>query len=224
MKLHKLIFTILLLFASFQVFFGQENTKVQLFDEFGAINCDDLSHRIDKLMVNLNNDSSSVGYVVIYGSRNDPFYKYFQEHQLKTFIRFRNFDIKRIKFLHGGDEENLRTQLWKSSDNISKPDVKEIEWNYKLPPAMKPLKMHMDSWISEVCDEIFSLEYYSKFLRANPNIRGNIVIIGSNMDKFHKVENNLSRKLTGKYKVSRHQLKFFYVKNRNSDVEYWLVS
>ncbi len=223
MKLRRFLFAFLISLAAFQFCFSQEKPKAELIDEFGEVGCDELTAHLDVLFIDLMNDPNSKGYIIIYGDTKQPLRKYTYEKIIEEYIKLRKFDRSRIEFIHGKDKQTLRTELLKVSVDADELPFDEESWNYVLPQTFKSTMFHADSWISEVCPEVFGVELYSNFISANPNLRGHLVIYDKSVKEFRKTEIDLLNQLVKKYKVSRNQLKFFFVKRKESDIEYWLV-
>lgn len=219
----RIIFLFLILLATFQVFLSQEKLKAILVQEFGDVNCDESSAIIDVLFTNILNEPNSKGYIVIYGSNEKPLKKYLYEMEFKADIMFRNFDTSRIIFLHGKNEKNIRIQFWKVPASADKPDFVEGDWNYRMPQDTKSLLLFKDSWIAEVCHASYDIKLYSKVLLANPQLKGQMVIYAKSARNFYQTEKSLLNALVSQNKIPRNQLKFFYIRRKNSDVEFWLV-
>ena len=223
MKLQKFIFTYLILFVSFQICFAQEKPKSVLIDDFNRTNCDALHLKIDNLGININDSPNSKGYILINGDKKDFLVKYFYEREIKAVIRFRKIPTNQIVILYGKDEDNFRTQFWIVPDGADKPAFTEEKWDYKLPPNTEAFIVKKDSWIGEVCFASYDINFYSKVLLASPDFKGHLVIYNKSANKFYQKEKQLLRELISKNKVPRQQLKFFYVKSKTPDVEYWFV-
>ena len=96
MKLQKILLILLILFDSFQICFGQEKPKAELIDEFGNITCEDLIARQDNLIALLQNDPTAVGYVVIYGKKDDLRGSWRNKRFIDGQTESRRFDEQRI--------------------------------------------------------------------------------------------------------------------------------
>ena len=202
----------------------QLESKADLVDEFGTENCSQRRGRIDNLLETLGKNPSSKAYIIIYGEKNQPFAKHIQKSLLEAFFDFRRFGTDRLTFLQGKDEDNLRVQFWKVPSDSNMPNSEAGVWNYKLSPNIKPYKLYETSWINESeCPDNFNAEFYSRFLLANPNLRGHLVIYEKSTKDFNQTRQKLIEELTGKNKVQRNQLRFFYVKSKESNVEFWYV-
>ncbi len=227
MKLQKFIFTFLILLITFQFCIAQEKPKADLVEEFGVVNWSNFRHLFDRFLTEIINTPYSKGYIVIYGDKDEPINKYYREIQLKKHISFRNFDENRLVFLYGDEKEGIKTQFWKVSNNADIPGFDEGDWNYKLPQTVKPTIIHQTLDFSEVGDPNLSIEFYiefySKFLKANPDSRAHLVIYEDSTKGFYQTRKQMLRELVSKNKIQRNRLKFFYVKSKKSNIEFWFV-
>ena len=193
--------------------------------EFEETNCDSLQIYLYEFLQQINKSPNSKGYILMNGSKskNAPFKKYFWEMEMKTNLAFIGIDKDQINFLQGKDADVSKTQFWIVPEGADKPDFVESVWDYKFPSDVKPLIINKDSWIGEVCRASYNTNFYSKVLLANPDLKGHLVIYNKSINGFRKRENELLKELVNENKVSRKQLKFFYVKSKDADVEYWFV-
>jgi hypothetical protein len=219
----KYIFIFLILFVAAPFTLAQEKSGAALIDEIGALPYDHLRGRIDNFLLAIKNDVDSTGYVIIYGDKTAPIAGYQYEILLKNHLAFRRFPGKRVIFLHGKDEAQIRAQFWKTPRGTEPPVSGARVSNYKLTSPVKPFLAHKNSWLVEDGFETFSLEFYSLLLKSNPDLRGNLVIYGKSLKDFRRTRNRLATDLTSRRKVSPKQLRFFYVKGGKTDIEFWLV-
>lgn len=71
-----------------------------------------------------------------------------------------------------------------------------------------------------------SPKHYADYLRANPNMRGHIVVFDKSIREAKKEGENWLKILTEEYNVSRNRLRVFYSKKHpyiDSATEFWLV-
>lgn len=222
MNLKNLLFLLILL-ITFQNFSAQEKSKAIMIDEFSSINCDEINARISHLFDDLRTNPNSKGYIIIYGSFDKPLGKYLYESEFKANIAFGNFDANRIIFLRGIDVNKIRIQFWKVPVGANKPDFVKGNWNYKLPQKTKSFLLFKNSWIGEVCHANYDINFYSKLLSADPQLRGNIVIYANSLKKFYRERKYFSVELIEQKKISNSQLKFFYIHSKTPETEFWLV-
>jgi hypothetical protein len=225
MKLQK-VFLISLILVALQICFGQEKPKAELVDEFGKIYCEELRVRIDSFYQNgLGSSSSSTGYIVINGNKNNSLEKYLLEVRFKSAVGSQKYDFNRVVFVRGKDNDSTHGQFWLVPEGAEKPDFDEENWDYSLPELNKAVKFHERIWedFDDICpsNRNFSEELYAKLLLGNPNFRGNIVISGNSSKNIKK---ELIKVFVNQYKIPANRLKFFYDKNGYPEnVEYWIV-
>lgn len=80
-----------------------------LTDEYGALKDDDVKARIDNFYIQLNNNPSARGYIIIYGT---PAQIRRQRAQINKAIAFRKYDASRITFVDGPDNGEQKVKLW----------------------------------------------------------------------------------------------------------------
>ena len=89
MKSQKMFLALIILFASFQICFGQVVPKAERIDEFGIITCEDFLARLDNFFIALNNEPSLTGYAIIYAEKGS--------RQAKDYLRFGGISYHRGK-------------------------------------------------------------------------------------------------------------------------------
>ena len=107
--------------------YSTEAPKAILIDEFGTLGDCDLRARIDALMVELQNNSESTGYVILYNGVDvlPAFYESpLYEPVILNHLLFRRFDRSRITFVRGGFLERGRTQFWLVPNGATPPEAK----------------------------------------------------------------------------------------------------
>lgn len=119
----KLIASTILLLSLFSCVFAQDRVE---FDEFGKLSCDNLTPRIGNLVHAIESYKDSKGAVIIYNGkvpltlyngRSKTVYPRRNEvkaeiDNIKTRIKFYNFDENRIVFIDGGFRENFTIELY----------------------------------------------------------------------------------------------------------------
>lgn len=117
--------TILSLFFTF-IFcvsgFSQEARKI---DEFGSVSCDEYLNRMDNFQIELSNEPTAKGYILIYEGNLTRYKKgktylvlpHFNEAESykRTIIRrmaFRGFGKEKIVFVKAGFREKLTVEFW----------------------------------------------------------------------------------------------------------------
>lgn len=224
MKLQKFFLVFAVLF-SFQICFGQEKSKAELYLDMGYNSCDTTKGFINDLYVELGNNPNLKALIVIYGEQNNPLKSYKYESLMKDIIaNFLKYDPDLVSFAHAKSEKNLRVEFWLIPSEAEKPTFSEENWDYILPVTTKPFTFYQDNWRAEWCETTFDAELYSKLLLNNQNLHGNIIIREKSVTEFRKIQKKLSDELNKNYQVPLNRLKFSYAKsNKTKLVEYWLV-
>ena len=81
MKLHKLFFTILILFTSFQICFGQEKPQAELIDNSDKVDC---CRPVFQYFLSEIINSNADGYIIIFGDKNNKLENYLYEQSIKS--------------------------------------------------------------------------------------------------------------------------------------------
>ncbi|MDQ3712555.1 MAG: hypothetical protein M3388_10105 [Acidobacteriota bacterium] len=122
--LRKAIQILALTFLLATVFFGQEDTEpisnqdaiipIKI-DEFGLIGGCDLNARVHNFFIELNNNPSATGYIILYQGKNElPANQGLSsiEERIRNEIAFGRFDESRIVFVRGGFRDELANELY----------------------------------------------------------------------------------------------------------------
>lgn len=222
MKLRKSFLFLLILLASFQIDFGQE--KPILVDQFGRLSNDPLLARIDSFSQAVIAAENSKGYIINYGTEKDQLAKYINERRIRGCLRWMKYPEDKFIFALGADKNELRTELWKVASDKEKPLFDEIKRDYSLSKLIEPRLVYQSSWVDEYCPVSFDMEFYSRFLKANSNLTGKIVIRERTLKKYLKEKRKYFRELTKTENVSSRQIKFVRGKYRGEpDTEFWFV-
>ncbi len=119
-------------------------------------------------------------------------------------------------------EENLTVQFWIVPAGADKPEYIEGNWSYEL-EVKKSFIFQRTYLMDDICPSFPNVKLYSEFLRANQNLRGNIVIYEENLEKFRQKQKELLNELVKEYKIPHSGIKFFFVEEATSGLEFWLV-
>ncbi len=96
--------------------------KLNLIDSFGPIATGEMRARLDSFGVDLQNNPTAKGFIIVYGNRSGA--NRDAERRIMVInnhFRFRNFDVSRIKVMRGGFREHLSSELWLSFDDAAQP-------------------------------------------------------------------------------------------------------
>jgi hypothetical protein len=230
MKLQNTFITSLLILFSLQFSFGQENNKAELIDNIvGGTYNDALLASVDMFYSILTRHKAS-GYIIIYGTRKDPVKKYIYERKIQgCFLNGKrygkSFELgKDVVLSFGEDRSELEIEFWKVPDNSEKPQYAEMPKDYRLPGLNKRQLIWMWNPNEDYCLLFFDSEFFSRFLKPNPHLTGEIIISEKNFELYQKVKQKYLKELTMTHKVAPRQIKFFRGKySGDSGIEFWLV-
>lgn len=126
-----LIFLLLLPFA-FSV--SAQTDEARKVDEFESVNCDDYLARMDNFQIELSNNPTAKGYILIYEGKiprqTNTRFIFVSPHSgeakayEKTMIRrmtFRKYDRQKIVFVEAGFREKLTVEFWVVPSNAEPP-------------------------------------------------------------------------------------------------------
>jgi hypothetical protein len=201
-------------------------------DELAAgVNCEEVLARLDHFFVALNNDPSANGLIAIYGrGRNSAGVRGDKVggHTLTILARLElgRFDAGRVEVFRGESDGEPRIEFWLVPAGAAPPAVNGARWSYALPRQAEPFLLG-----TEFSDGVGgcggdSPQLYAEFLKANPGMRGNVVIGASSAAAYRRRAKEKLDQLAG-MGVARKRLKTFFVRvkpNRlQESVEYWLL-
>jgi hypothetical protein len=198
---------------------AQESSRSVMIDSSEFVNCEWQTSYIDLLLSELQNKPALKGVIVIHG--HDPVFPYRNKLTIRNHLMFRKFDESRIEIVLGKREAKTRLELWTMPENeIGK--LKSEQWNYKINDWTQPTLVHFQSWVDGIgCGEYEpDLKFYSKFLLANDDLKGRLIIRTSSNARFRNVKARLTNEFN-KLKVPRSSLEFGYIASSREDVEYW---
>lgn len=97
--------------------------KLHLIDSFGLIANGETKARLDSFLVEMQNNPTAKGYIIVYGNRTDKFNRDAERRitLINNHFRFRNFDVSHITIVRGGFREEVSSELWLSFDDAEKP-------------------------------------------------------------------------------------------------------
>ena len=84
----------------------------------GNVPNDEVRVQIDELFRQLSNNPSDTGYIITYGSRRDITRR---ENLIKDQIRLRRYPANRVVFLQGGDEGEVRSEIYRVPPGATPP-------------------------------------------------------------------------------------------------------
>ena len=222
MKLRKIFLFLTILFAAFQISFGQEKPVAVLLDQFGRITCEDLLARLDQFSTDLNNNPDSTGYIVIHPEKDSfkkaiPYVTWIKGHWT-----FRKLDETRFVIIKGEEKDLLDIEFWRLPTGADESFYKGEKWiaeSAKVKKAFLFTSLNTES----ICPT-FNPKDFAALLLSDTSLRGHIVIISNSQKVSQKTAQEWLSRLTQQYKVPRNRLKVFFVKRKDAfDAEFWIV-
>jgi len=221
MKLQKYLLSVAFVLVSIPICFGQTESK--LVDEFGKMSNDPLQARVFYLMESLYKNNSR-GLVALSAPKGNSLARYINERRIEGCLLWMKYDTSYLSYVFAERNDDILVQLWEVPQNAPKPQFNLVAHDYKLTDLSKPVRLSMLNVSDEYCPLRFDMEFYSRFLKANPKINGKIVIYEKTAKKYQKERLKYLRELTLKEKVSPKQINFARGKYEGvSDAEFWLI-
>lgn len=164
----RILFLILALMSS--VAFSQvpEKPEALIVDEFGRLANGDIKARLDYFILELQNNPTSRGLIISYGSKREIAAR---EKMMKTHISFRQVNnLKEISFINGGHGNEIKTQLWRVPESAENPKP-------------EPTAFILDEFGTVTNANLKGkIENFYKELYKNTNAQGYIINYGPNRE------------------------------------------
>jgi len=201
-------------------------------DEFAAsVNCEDVMARLDYFFITLQNEPAATGLIAVYRKGENPAGVKRDKiggHTLTILSRLapRRFDPGRVDVIHGESNEKPSIEFWLVPAGATPPPVNGVRWSYGLPRLTKPFLLG-----TEFSDGVGGCNgdspfLYAEFLKANPGMRGNMVIGASSAAAYRRRAREKLNELA-EMGVARQRLKTFFVRVKpnllQESVEHWLL-
>jgi hypothetical protein len=218
MKPQKFFLALLILFGFVHICFGQEKSASVLFDEFGAIPCDEFLARLDMFFVELRNNPTATGYVIINGKQEDERQSFRYRGWIRGWTKIRRFDSSRMTIIRGENSEELKIRFWLTPAGANLPDSPDLGW--KSPSISKPRIFYSEYDDDGICPGDILISF-SEILTQQPDVRGHIVINAKRVKEFNERKKELINEFS---EIPSSRLRFFHVRHSSDTyVEYWLV-
>lgn len=225
----KNLLTLILLISAFQVSFGQEKPKAEIYDKIGLWTCHDVKMRAVDFAIELVKDQNSIGYAVVYEKKGGKKRTEIIENVIKNSVYLIDLDrigaVKRptIRLVYGEPRDNFEIEFWKVPKDA---DVPKFQNEFLLPQIPDPLKPFIfGTEAGENICPTFSTESYVNFLKLNPTFNAHIVVVGGRDFMRSDFTDSLLKYLTTENNVQRSRIRFFFTKKKDdfSHIEYWIV-
>lgn len=215
MKSQITFLVLIILFTFSQFTAGQEKPKAKLVNELSYEPCERIRSSLDNLMRDLLDESESKGYIVISGDKS------LETVNAKEWVdgqfKYRKFDEERWVTVKDENSKEYKIQMWKVPKGAEMPFSFKREFDYSL-SLRKPLLFY--GLEEGNCPEADHYKMFCDFLRANPNLRGNVVVYEKTLNQFRKIKRELLKKSIS---ISPNRLRFFSRKSSYSFFQLWLI-
>lgn len=218
----KILLTFLLMILAFQFSFGQEKPKAELQEIIGPTNNDNLLSRVQNLSHSL--EEKDTAYIVISSTDDNQLFKYKTERKIKGCF-YPKFPSNKLVIVYDENKNEDLTEFWRVPFGAIPPrNPDETKKDFTLSKSQNKVLLYSGSWEEDYCRTNFDLEFYSKFLLANPHLFGKISVLAKTQKQGLNKVFSISQTLIKKFKVPKSQLKISYTWNNVWDYEdYWLV-
>jgi hypothetical protein len=226
MFLLAVIFACVLVFAD--VGFTQESPKAVLVDEHGQLACDDSLGRLDVFYAELAKNPSERGLFVISGRPEIKHRVAFREGLIEAHTRDRGVDPGRFDFVRALSDGDLIVQYWRIPPGADRPVIGNVDETYSLPSSIKPFMLGAEYTSGDgICPEVNDFPIFVKFLKDNPEARGNVVVRERTLGRAEAEGRRLVREFGAKG-IARSRIRVFAGTRRGNDydvpvVEYWFL-
>jgi hypothetical protein len=206
---------------------AQSYASAVLIDEFEVFPCSEFRFSMDNFMTELLKEPGSEGYILNSGPRQNLASIVWREELQKTQIEMRRFPISRITFDRSIASEKVVTQLWKIPQHGIRPVVSGQIKSLALDKT-KPFFLIEDSFYNDSeCPDVNHTKVFARFLKANPQARGNLVIFGTSTRELASREREVRSTLKAEG-ISPTRVKYFrriyrYSPQFPKGVEYWYL-
>ncbi len=228
--------SIVILFLTVGIY-AQEKSEATLIDEFGKICSEDLMARYDNLLIQLQNEPSSKGYIIFNGENSQEGTNIlYSGYVSKIYPSMRGYNLNRLVFIRGKNSDTMQTKFWIVPDGAKPPEIKNIFQSQKINSTTRfqetyaELFKYPDSGLSFVngfydlgCNFAPNLQDFAKILLSDDNLTGYLIIYGSKK-QAKKIKNFSVKALVKTYKVPQKRLKTIYGERREeAEIEIWFV-
>ena len=207
---------ILILLGAYITVIAQNNPI--LIDEFDAISNDDLSSRVDNLWNQLKDGSQ--GVVILTGT---TLANHLNKRRMEGCNLMRRYPTDSLVFIFENDHEDYAVQFWRIPPGaVGDSRFKAHELPYTLPHISRPFELTSSGASDDFCPRHFDLDWYARFLSANPSFKGKAVFDTSAPDFLKRTRKYREQLAALGIKTSR--VRFFRRHfPHETDEQWWLI-
>jgi hypothetical protein len=204
---------------------GQEKRDAILIDEFGRIECEDLSGRLDTFLSELASQPGATGYVVVSSNAAVEPRTFWYERFIDGYALFRRFDQRRFLLVSSDLPVSTYVQLWLVPAGVQIPVAIDDDARYISKPSVKRLRFYSNFGDEGPCYTGPPFRLLSKYLKANPEMDANIALGAMSLKVFQNSKTAIIRSFRDDYSVNTSRLRFFWVRTRydSDSSELWLI-
>jgi hypothetical protein len=208
------------------------SVKAILFERLENPSCEYHMAIMDGYFIELNNNPTAAGYILIYAS---PQKTATSDRQIRSYVNGRRFPTERLVIIHGGGTSRRATiEYWVTPIGAEPPkptlppaNGEPISEETIVEESIDPKKPYIYS--SEYYDGVqcyfesseIDLDGYARMLKEHPKSRGNIVIMLTSKAEFRKKEREILKYLIAKG-INGKRLRTFHQKAYGG-VELWIL-
>lgn len=200
---------------------SQVSPKPVLVDEFGRIECEDLSARLDVFIAELNKHPNATGYIAISSTHKLDW----RERFIDGYARYRAFDENRLLIVRANLKEPTQTQMWSVPFGAELPVERILDTSSGLERSPRKFKLYSDFGNLGACYTGPPFRLMSGYLKGNPGYSGNIAIGSPSEKSFRKAKDQIKRAFSQDYEVDLSRIRFFWIRTEYDPEihELWLV-
>jgi hypothetical protein len=208
----------LLIFSFSFLALAQSPEKPQLVDRFGKLINDELQGRVMRFEDELAKDGS-IGFVILKGPEVG---RYFDQRRIIGCGIFTKLPTDKLLFKFSDVQAETSIEFWKVPKGYDSAEFADATPDYKL-NLTEPVEMTVSMDSDDFCPRYFELDWYAKFLIANPTLNGRAVIdLRKNNEFLSRVA--LYRKELVGYGVAANRMRFYHKHfHGEHDEQFWLI-
>ena len=234
-----LVYMLVLLIALTQATYAQESQPVpKKVYEYGDINCEDFSARLDGFAIEVQNDVTSKVYIIIYPGRKLQSRNFSHFTDTKNYLAHsRGISRERIVILRGDEREELKVELWLVPEGATspkpEPQPKLEEENLNTPIKFDedypeyPFELYGDCCVSHCTLRQISFKRFAEALTQKPGATGYFIIYkgeDASLKTTRRIMRQVRQRMIRKYHFSEKRIKVVYGGRRDyREMEIWIV-